>query len=314
MKPLEDNFAEVQVLHRAAMQFFSRVSRDDLDACVRVLEPEDTRAQFDDVFAKFAKSMDMLLPDPRALPYRADLQWLSKVRLASGARFRDQSFSLADAGEKVRALIAEYIGADRIEKLLEPISILSPKFEEEIAKLPTAAAKASEMEHAIKYELKIRFEENPVFFQSLRQRLEEILEERRQERISSAQELRKLGALKSELESVGNIARSLSLSETGFAMYELLLVAKRNGTTRPHAAEERAVYHGERDEESRSLAEALEQDVISLAVIDWRTKDDVQREMRRRIKRQLRAAGIDGDQVDTIANDVLDVARRGLPR
>jgi type I restriction enzyme R subunit len=74
------------------------------------------------------------------------------------------------------------------------------------------------------------------------------------------------------------------------------------------------VYHGERDEESRSLAEALERDVISLAVIDWRTKDDVQREMRRRVKRQLRAAGIDGDQVEAIANDLLDVARRGLPR
>jgi len=314
MKPLEDNFAEVQVLHRAALGFFSRVNRDDLDACVRVLEPEDTRAQFDGVFSKFAKSMDMLLPDPRALRYRADLQWLSKVRLAARARFRDQSFSLADAGEKVRALIVEYIGAERVEQLLEPISILSPKFEEEMAKLGTTEAKASEMEHAIKYELKIRFEENPVFFQSLRQRLEEILEERKQERISSAEQLRKLGALKSELESVGNIARSLDLSEAGFAMYELLLVAKRNGSDLPQVADDRAVYHGERDEESRALAELVEQEVAALTVVDWRTKEDVQREMRRRIKRHLRAAGIDGDRLDAIANGLLDIARRGLRR
>lgn len=314
MTPLEDNFAQVQVLHRAAMRFFSRVNRDDLDACVRVLEPEDTRVQFDGVFSKFAKSMDMLLPDPRALRYRADLQWLAKVRLAARARFRDQSFSLADAGEKVRALVAEYVGAERVEQLLEPISILSPRFEEELAKLRTAEAKASEMEHAIKYELKIRFEENPVFFQSLHDRLEEILNDREQERISSAEQLRRLGTLKSELESVGNIARALNLSEAGFAMYELLITTKRNGSELPRVAEDRATYHGDRDEESRALAELLEQEIAALAVIDWRTKDDVQREMRRRVKRHLRAAGIDADRLDAIANGLLDIARRGLPR
>jgi type I restriction enzyme R subunit len=314
MAPLEDNFAEVQVLHRAATRFFSRVNRDDLDACIRALEPEDTRAQFDDVFSKFAKSMDMLLPDPRALKYRADLQWLTKVRLAARARFRDQSPIVSDAGDKVRLLIAEYIGADGVKQLLEPISILSPKFEEELARLPTAEAKASEMEHAIKYELKIRFEENPVFYQSLRERLEEILEERRQERISSAEQLRKLGALKTELESVGNIARSLNLSETGFAMYELLLLAKRNGDALPRVAEDHAIYHGERDEDARALAESVEQEIAVLAVIDWRMKDDVQREMRRRIKRRLRAAGFDGERLDALANGLLDIARRGLPR
>ena len=170
-----------------------------------------------------------------------------KVRLAARARFRDHAFRLGDFGEKVRALIAEYIGVDRVEQLLEPISILSPTFEEEIAKLGSAEAKASEMEHAIKYELKIRYEDNPVFYQSLRQRLEQILEERKQERISSAQELRKLGALKSELESVGSIAQSLGLSEAGFAMYELLLVAKRNGAELPRVADGRAVYHTEPD-------------------------------------------------------------------
>ena len=46
---------------------------------MRVLEPEDVRAEFDLAFRRFSQSMDMLLPDRRALPYRGDLLWLGKI-------------------------------------------------------------------------------------------------------------------------------------------------------------------------------------------------------------------------------------------
>ena len=61
-------------------------------------------------------------------------------------------------------------------------------------------------------------------------------------------------------------------------------------------------------------SEVVEGEIATLAVIDWRTQDDVQREMRRRIKRQLRGIGIEGDRLDSVANALLDIARRGLSR
>ncbi len=233
------------------------------------------------------------MPDPRAAPYRDDLRWLGRIRLSAAARFRDDKIDISDCGEKVRALIAEYIGAERIEQLLEPVSILSPKFDEGVEKLENTDAKASEMEHAIKEELKIRYEENPVFYQTLRERLEQILAERKMERLSSAEELKRLRTLVQELRSVANIAESMGLTPVSFALYELLLQDVTDGAAR--AAEARAPYHAEIDEPKRELASQLEDQLRALAVIDWRTKDDVQREMRRQIKRQLRAAGMDGD-------------------
>jgi type I restriction enzyme R subunit len=302
---------DVEMYHRAAIRFFGRVNRDDLEACVRVLEPEDTRAQFDEQFRKFGRAMDQLMPDPRAAPYRDDLRWLGRIRLSAAARFRDDKIDISDCGEKVRALIAEYIGAERIEQLLEPVSILSPKFDEEVEKLENTDAKASEMEHAIKEELKIRYEENPVFYQTLRERLEQILAERKMERLSSAEELRRLRTLAQELRSVANIAESMGLTPVSFALYELLLQDGSDGATK--VAEARGVYHTEVDEAKRELASLLEDQLRALAVIDWRTKDDVQREMRRQIKRQLRAAGVDGDPLDGLTSAVIDIARRGLP-
>ena len=42
------------------------------------------------------------------------------------------------------------------------------------------------MEHAIRHEINVRVEENPAFYQSLRERLEEIIEQQRLERLDAA--------------------------------------------------------------------------------------------------------------------------------
>jgi type I restriction enzyme R subunit len=74
-----DEIPRLEHRHRQAMHFFEKVDRSDLEACLRVLEPEDRRAEFESAFKKFAQSMDMVLPDPVALPYQEDLRWLEKL-------------------------------------------------------------------------------------------------------------------------------------------------------------------------------------------------------------------------------------------
>ena len=85
LTPSVDELPRLQSRHAAAMRFFRAVADpEDLNACVQVLEPEDVRAAFDLAFRRFSQSMDMLLPDRRALAYHADLRWLGKIR--GGAR------------------------------------------------------------------------------------------------------------------------------------------------------------------------------------------------------------------------------------
>ena len=47
-----------------------------------------------------------------------------------------------------------------------------------------------------------------------------------------------------------------------------------------------------------------------IGIVDWVHKDDVQREMRRLIKRQLKAAGYVPEQVDAMAASVVDLLKR----
>ena len=301
LTPSVDELPRLQSRHAAAMRFFQKVSdQDDLNACVQVLEPEDVRAAFDLAFRRFSQSMDMLLPDRRALAYHADLRRLGKIRGAARARYRDERLDLSGCGEKVRKLVADAVAADGIQILVKEVQLFSPEFEEKMRALETDDAKASEMEHAIRHEINIRVEENPAFFQSLRERLEAIIEERRQQRLDAAEQLSLFATLREELRGEQTRAQDIGLDARGFAIYGLL-ERRRPMEVREDAAPYNAA--------NRDLASLIDEAVAPYTeLVDWSQKDDLQRQMRSRIKRQLRASGVAGDAVESLAADIVDLA------
>jgi type I restriction enzyme, R subunit len=153
--------------------------KDDLEACVTVLEPEDVRAEFDEAFRRFSESLNMILPDPCALPYVADAKWLGKIRATASAKYRDDKLDIAGCGAKVRALIEEAVIAEGIQILVKQVSLFTPEFEEKLKALRSEEARASEMEHAIKNEIHVKLDEDPAFYSSLRERLEKLIEDRK---------------------------------------------------------------------------------------------------------------------------------------
>ena len=302
LTPHMDELPRLQTRHAAAMNFFRTViDTSDLDACIRVLEPEDVRAAFDLAFRRFSQSMDMLLPDPRALAYHADLRWLGKIRGTARARYRDDRLDLSGCGEKVRKLIADAVAAAGIQILVQEVQLFSPEFEERIEALATDEAKASEMEHAIRHEIHIRVEENPAFYQSLRERLEAIIEERRQERIDSAERLTLFANLREDAKGEQTQAQDIGLAARGFAIYGLL--AEQHPS---EIKESSATY----DAANRDLAALLDEEIEPFTnLIDWWQKNDLQREIRRTIKLHLRARGITEDAVEALATSIVDLAK-----
>ena len=302
LAPNVDELPRLQSRHAAAMKFFQSVKdTSDLDACVRVLEPEDVRAEFDLAFRRFSQSMDMLLPDHRALAYHADLRWLGKIRGTARARYRDDRLDLSGCGEKVRKLIADAVVADGIEVLVKEVQLFSPEFDEKVESLKTDEAKASEMEHAIRHEINVRVEENPAFYQSLRERLEEIIRELRQKQVDAAQQLKLLNDLREELKGEQSHAQDIGLDAHGFAIYGLL------ENQRPGAVREKIATY---DVANRDLASVIDEVVTPFTeLVDWQQKDDVQRQMRSQIKRRLRAGGIDPEAVESLAADIVDLAK-----
>jgi type I restriction enzyme R subunit len=308
MTPKLDELPRLQARHAAVLRFFVRVKdKDDLDTCVAVLEPEDVRAQFDDAFRRFAQSLDMMLPDPAALPYDADARWLGKIRATAAAKYRDEKLDISDCGAKVRKLIEEAVVAEGIQILVKKVSLFTSDFEDKLRALKSDDARASEMEHAIRHEIHVKLEDNPAFFTSLRQRLEQIIADRKAQRIDAAEQLALFDALTRELRGHADVAEKLGLSETGFAIYGLLCgdgalsVGEGEGTP----------WGGKVDEAKTTLASLIEEQLApQVSIVDWAQKDDVQKEMRRLVKRQLRAASYAPAVIEATAEGIVDLMKR----
>ena len=78
------------------------------------------------------------------------------------------------------------------------------------------------MAHAIKHEITVNIEQDPKFYEALRERLERIINDRKSNRIESSKLLEQLKSLQSDLRSRKEQARSHGLSEQEFAFYGVL--------------------------------------------------------------------------------------------
>jgi type I restriction enzyme R subunit len=95
-------------------------------------------------------------------------------------------------------------------------------------------------------------------------------------------------------------AEDVGLTPVAYAIYGLITGG---------VAEAQAEY-GKLDDSKKELATLLEESIEpETAIIDWARKDDVHREMRKKLKRQLRASGYAPDQLDAIAGQLVDLLK-----
>jgi type I restriction enzyme, R subunit len=303
LEPKTDELPRLQSRHAASMRFFAKVGdKSDLEQCVAVLEPVDVRMAFQTAFRRFSQSMDMLLPDPAALDYQSDLGWLGKIRQAAKARYRDETLDISDCGDKVRKLIEEAILADGVQILVKQVNLFGGELEEKLEALKSDEAKASEMEHAIRHEIHVRLEEDPAYYQSLRERLQQIIDDLEAERIGAAEQLLLFKELVDDVRGHDQAAEGAGMSETAFAIYGLL-----KGVQAGRVAEDAPEYGEER---AREVAAGIEQAVEPfIGIVDWSKKTDVQREMRRQIKRRLPNEVYEKDEQERLAAALIDLLR-----
>jgi type I restriction enzyme R subunit len=244
--------------------------------------------------------MDMVMPDTAANPYREDLTFLGMVRNAARVRFRDESLDLAGCSEKVRKLIEEHIRSNGVDPLVAPISILDKKFSEHLDEYKSDEARASEMEHALRHEINERADEDPEFYRSLRERLEKIIQARRESRVAIAETMNELRDLINEARNVRRTAENLGFNdETPFAFYGILKAELSDVKSQDDMAK---------------LATQIVAELKEQSVIDWTEKTTVQKKMRSTVKRLLREKGCPSEIIEPLTLRLLDLARVRLKR
>jgi len=147
----------------------------DIDGCVELLRDVKIRADFIAKLKKFTESLDVILPRPEALPFTRDARLLGFINKSAHNLYRDSQLNIIGAGNKVKKLIDEFIESQGIDPKIPPISILDAKFEETVESHTSKRAKASEMEHAARHHIRVHLDEDPVYYESLSEKLEGIL-------------------------------------------------------------------------------------------------------------------------------------------
>jgi HsdR family type I site-specific deoxyribonuclease len=293
----EGREAQTKVTGDSLDRLFEEYFQDktDMDACVLSLEDEDKRQQFEIDFKKFAKQMDIILPDPAARPYLADLRFLGKVNHGARNRYCDSQLDLAGVGEKVRRLIDEHIRATGVDPKIPPVDLLATDFKQRLQEHKSDRAKASEIEHAIKHHIDINLEQDEEYYKSLSEKLRAIIEQH-QEHWDELVQL--LLDFRDGIESNRKKqADDLGLSETEFAFHNIL-----------EAEIARLTGNEAIDESTHDEVVQVTQDLVTMldevtAIVDFFNKQDEIRRVKQRIKRRILETSFDDPDLRRVVMD-----------
>jgi type I restriction enzyme R subunit len=248
---------------------------------VKLLKDEKIRADFDVYLKKFLMNLDIILPNRAAHAYRVPAKRLGYILRVAKERYKDSSLNLGDAGQKVRDLINEHLISLGINPKVPPVELLSDDF---IASLNqhaagNAEAKASEMEHAIRKHCTVHHDEDPAFYKSLSEKVENLIDQYQDQWEKLAEELERLRTTAIEGRKQGK--EGMSREATTF--YEHIAnEAFANGEVPPDAKAEMKVL-------MEAIVETLQD---SIASIDFWNNSDKQKKTRSEIKTALTLTGI----------------------
>lgn len=220
MESIESIYKQMLSYREAVMNMFQGIDKSDLDGLVNRIKPENKRSEFELAYKRFASSMEQILPAHVPTENINDLKWLSYIRAAAKARFQPENkLDIAGCGNKVRELISEHLQSKGVRQWIEPITLFDPNFETKINSQKSDEAVASSMEHAIKHVINVKMDDNPVYYTSLLEKLQHILDETVNNWIARKQKLKEF--IDNDIETgESKEAELLGLSKEEYAFFE----------------------------------------------------------------------------------------------
>lgn len=197
LKNLNEEIPQLAMNHTKLVDLFKpmkidrRYQRDHyIDKAVQYIEPIDRRDQFKVLLKSFNKSLNIVLPHKKAMPYQGDFKLYNEIKLrARNTYLDDEELKIsAEESKMLQAMIDEHLRATGVQNLLEePISIIDKdRFKAEIMNA-SPATKELKMRNNLKHTIKVGLDKNPDFYKPLAQRLEELLQLKEAKRLDEAQ-------------------------------------------------------------------------------------------------------------------------------
>ena len=184
MASLRDKSKDIDALNTAyneIVQFLNEKVGYALSQTSDIIEElcldEELREEYNGRFSVMSRLFDRVLPNPAALEYSKDYKTLAFIRESVAKMTRNPRFSNKDASKKVRAIIEEYLTVNGVDMEIAPISLLSDDFLKGGQSKKSDRAVSEEIKYAVREFININMPKDPELYARLSERLEQILEE-----------------------------------------------------------------------------------------------------------------------------------------
>ncbi|WP_346936741.1 type I restriction endonuclease subunit R [Clostridium sp.] len=272
MESMGSLYDEMLSYRENVIRMFQGRDKDNIDDLVKVIEPEDKRAEFEVAYKKFVGAVEALMPGHIYIDIQNDVKWLSYIRAAAKVRFNpEKKLDIADCGEKVKAIISEHLKSNGVIQWIEPITLFEDDFQTKIETQIGDEAVASSMEHAIKNVINLKMDENPVYFTSLLEKLQQILEETKNDWIEKKARLKEFIDREIDKGEQGK-ADELELSKREFAFFETLREVLEGGNKiSSNVVKEDSIDYISNDVEeySKEISKELDKLIRENYLVDW---------------------------------------------
>ena len=276
---LKDEIPRLKAAHTRVAHVFNGLKSDDIDAYVLFLKDEEVRQQFELAFKRFAKQMDVVLPDVAAKPFVPDLKRWGKVQNAARTLYRDPGLNIQDVGAKVRQLVEEHIISTGVNPKIAPIDLMAANFKQSVDKHKSPESRASDIESAIKHHITVNLDDDPEYYKSLSLRLQDIIEKTNGK---WEQQVEMLWTFCHNIEAERKqTASDLGLTDTELAFYNILMAEV---TAHSGAETMSETVHDEIKQTSQGLVSMFDE---ATQIVDFFAKHDEVKRMKREIKRAI---------------------------
>ncbi|MDQ2086070.1 DUF3387 domain-containing protein [Herbivorax sp. ANBcel31] len=176
-------------------------NKEDKEEHELVLADEEIRNNFYNHLSQFGKYFGIALESEHVYNalgekdislYKKDLKFYQELRASVKLRYSD-TIDHKEYESKMRNLMDTYIAAEDVIQITAPVDVLNEEeLEDELMRLGTPRAKADAIRTRITKSINQKWDENPAYYKKFSERIEEIINEYKEKRISDADYLKRM--------------------------------------------------------------------------------------------------------------------------
>ena len=302
LESIDKMLPELHKRHHNVMAYFDGIDRRDYDSILEKFEPVDLREQLEYDFKMLSRALDAVMPDKEADPYIPDFKFASEARQLIRTRYDGIKPSTRPYAKKIQQLIDDHIRSLHISSLVNPMEISYENFLVFLQKnVKSDRAKAALIKTRASSVIKEMMPNNPAFYESLRERLERIIQEEVKRRKENAdyftnpvqyEEIYR-EALSEEKERQ-KVFGCYNANQFEFALYGEL-TKKKN-----------------RKESIEITKKIFERIKPEISLVGWKNKTSVEKKIRAMLFEMLNEEKWKDEDIDKLCDIVLIVARNNL--